>query len=719
MTAHPSFCRFCPALCGTIVHVENERVVRVEGDPNNPLFRGFTCPKGRAGAEQLSDPGRLLTSMKRMPDGTHQPIATAQALDEIAEKLRTIMDAHGPRAVALFLGGYLFIYSEMLAFGTAFQQALGTPMLFHNGTIDQPGNKIAYALHGRWDAGRPPFEGADRWMLVGTNPIVSQWGGIPPNNPALVLKERIRDGLKLVVIDPRRTDVARVATIHIQPRPGEDASILAAMIHVILAEGLTDEAFVAAETENVERLRNAVAPFTPDYAGRRADVPPSQIVEAARLFASGSKGSVSGGTGTNMSLHGNIVEYLILCLNTLCGRWLRAGDRLPNPLAYLPLPGAKAQCQPKPPAWKFGQKMRVRGLEQSAAGMPTAALAEEILTPGEGQVRALITSSSNAVLTWPDQARTLAAFEALELSVAVDVRMSATAKMSDYVLASKMSYEVPGTTKPGEILAHYYFNGWERPYAMYTPRIVDPPAGSDVIDMWEVYYELAKRLGLDLVVDGVPMDMARKPSSEELMELLSNSGRVPLEKIKAEPHGAIFDAEVWVAPRDPDYEERLDLGAELMMEELGEILAEGEAADANGDFPYRLISRRMRNVFNSTGQHLGKLSRPPYNPAFMAPEDLAREGLESGQAIQIDSGHGVILGIVQGADDVRRGVISMAHGYGDATLDDAAFREIGSPTSRLIPIDRHFDKVTGIPRMSAIPVRIRALEDAPLSENMN
>lgn len=710
-TILPSFCRFCPAMCGTLVHVDAGRVVRVEGDPDNPLFRGFTCPKGRAAPEQLADPERLLTSMKRMPDGTHQPIPTAQALDEIAGKLRKIMDEHGPRAVALFLGGYLFIYSEMLAFGTAFQQALGTPMLFHNGTIDQPGNKIAAALHGRWGGGRPPFEEADRWMLVGTNPIVSQWGGIPPNNPALVLKERMRDGLKLVVIDPRRTDVARAATIHIQPRPGEDASILAAMIHVILAEKLENKAFVGAETENVERLRAAVAPFTPDYAARRADVPAEQIVEAARLFASGTKGSVSGGTGTNMSLHGNVVEYLILCLNSLCGRWLRAGDRLPNPLAYLPLPDVKAQCLPKPPAWKFGEKMRIRGLEQSVAGMPTAALAEEILTPGEGQVRALITSSSNAVLTWPDQARTMAAFDALELSVAVDVRMSATAKMSDYVIASKLSYEVPGTTKPGEILAHYYFNGWERPYAMYTPRLVDPPEGADLIDMWEVYYELAQRLGLSLTVDGVALDMVRKPSSEELMELLSSNGRVPLDAIKAHPHGHIFDVDVRVAPRDPDCAERLDLGAKLMMDELAEVLAEGEA-DEKDAFPYRLVSRRMRNVFNSTGQHIGKLSRPPYNPAFMSPTDLAREGLENGDVVEIDSGHGVILGIVQPADDVREGVISMAHGYGDATLDNAGFRSLGSPTSRLIPVDRNFDKVTGIPRMSAIPVRVRALEAA-------
>ncbi len=235
---HPSFCRFCHALCGTLVHVEDGRVVKVEGDPDNPLFKGFTCPKGRAGAEQLNAPDRLLTSMKRRADGTHVAIPTASAMDEIALKLQRIIADHGPEAVAVYLGGYLYIYSEMWPFAMAFQKALGTPMLFHNGTIDQPGKPIAAALHGRWGAGRVPFEQSDTWLLVGTNPIVSMWGGVPVNNPAQVLKDRLKAGMKLIVIDPRRTEVARAAAIHLQPKAGEDVSILAAMLHVIFEEGL-------------------------------------------------------------------------------------------------------------------------------------------------------------------------------------------------------------------------------------------------------------------------------------------------------------------------------------------------------------------------------------------------------------------------------------------------------------------------------------------------
>lgn len=708
---HPSFCRLCPAFCGMLVHVDDGQIVAVEGDPNNPMFKGFSCAKGRAVGDQINDPDRLLTSMKRLPDGTHIPISTAQAMDEIADKLHNIIDEHGSQSVALFLGGYLFIYSEMMAFGAAFQKALGTPMMFHNGTIDQPGNKIAAALHGRWGAGRAPFEKADTWMLVGTNPIVSQWGGIPPNNPAKVLKERLKAGLKLIVIDPRRTDVARQARIHIQPRPGEDAAILAAMLNVIFNEGLEDKAFLQDEVIGVDALRNAVQPFTPAYAADRADVPAQQIVDAARLFASGKRGSVTGGTGTNMSLHGNIVEYLILCLNTVCGRWVRAGEQVHNPLAFLPPPDARAQCLPKPPAWHFGHKMRVRGLEESIAGMPTAALCEEILLPGEGQIKALLTVATNAVVAWPDQAKTLAAFDALELSVAVDVRMSATAKVSDYVIASRLSYETAGTTKPGEILGHYYFNGWERPYAMYTPKIVDPPCCADVIDMWEFYYGIAQRLHLPLVVDGVAIDMQNKPTTEALLEQLSNGGRIKLEDIRQYPHGHIFENDSYlVSPRAQDWKERLDIGASLMIQEINEVLEES-GPQVNSDFPYRLISRRMRNVFNSTGQQLPRLHRKNYNPAFMCPADMARDGLSSGDIVEIRSHHSVILGVVEAADDVRAGVISMAHGYGDISLHDDELLSIGSPTCRLVDTEKEFDRITGIPRMSGIFVSVRRVDE--------
>lgn len=705
-----SFCRVCHAMCGLIVHVENGRVVKTEGDPDNPLYEGYACPKGRQIPELMNGPNRLLRSLKRVGD-RHVEIPTSQALDEIADRLRTLIDAHGSRSVAIFSGGYTQIYAAQFGFNLALKKALGQAMIFTNATIDQPGKPIATALMGRWEAGRPAFHDSDVWMLVGTNPIVSQWGGIPANNPAKQLKQALDRGMRLIVIDPRRSETAAKAAIHLQPRPGEDPAILAGMIRVIIEEGLHDSAFVAENVAGLDVLRDAVAPFTPEHVAERAGIPADQLVAAARLFATGKGGSVTAGTGPNMSPHGTLTEYLVLALNSLCGRWLREGDRLPNPYVMLPRPAPHAQARAGGKAFGFGAPMRGSGLHESVAGPPVAGLLDEILLEGEGQVKALLAIACNPVVAWPDQAKVIEAFGALDLSVAMDITLSATARLSDYVIASKTLLEVPGVTKGNEEAVAWQM-GYERPYAMHTPAIVDAPPGSDMIEPWEFAYGIAQRLGLQLVVERTPIDMANKPSSEDIMALTASRGRVPLEEIKRHPHGAIFEEDIRVLPKEPGHTARLDVAHPAMMEELAAVFAEYRA-DAGGDaaFPYRLVSRRMMHVFNSTGRQVPWLMRRKgYNPAFLNPNDAAKEGVGADDIIAIDSEHGTILGVVQLAADLRPGVISMSHGFGDISLEDDKVRLIGSPTGRLISVDRAVDPISGIPRMSAVPVRIRLVE---------
>ena len=193
----------------------------------------------------------------------------------------------------------------------------------------------------------------------------------------------------------------------------------------------------------VERLRRAVKPFTPALAAARADVPEEQITQAARIFAAAKRGLAVGGTGSNMSGHSTLIEYLMLCLNTICGRFVREGESIANPGVFLPRAIPKAQAEGPRPYEKLGVKMCVRGLEESACGLPTAALADQILHEGPERVRALFSTGGNPVAAWPDQQRTVAAIERLELCVQVDIKMSATAQMADYVIAPKVCFEVP------------------------------------------------------------------------------------------------------------------------------------------------------------------------------------------------------------------------------------------------------------------------------------
>ncbi len=718
-TTHTSFCRFCHAFCGIRVDVEDGRVVRVIGDKDNPMYHGYTCAKGRSLPQQHYHPDRLLHSQRRGSDGSHHPIPAEQAMDEIAERVQEILTKHGPRSIATYNGTYSFPFPAGAALGAAFMAAIGSPMSFSGGSIDQPGKGIATALHGRWAAGPQSFDESDVWVLVGANPLVSMWGGIPHFNPARRLHRARQRGLKLIVIDPRRTDCAELSALHLQPKPGEDPSILAGMVRVILEEQLHDEAFAAAEVTGVEALREAVQPYTPEYVAQRAQISADDLVSAARIFAGGRVGMVTAGTGPNMAPRGNLTEYLVLALNTICGRWVREGEIVPNPFVLLPRRNARAQVDPRAPAWGYGEKLRVRGLtDMAGGGMPTAALADEILLEGPGQVKALFSIGGNPMAAWPDQLKTRKAMDALDLNVCLDIKLSATAKLADYVIAPKLSFETEATTQPIEGLHFYGVSpSYPEPYGQYAPALVDPPAGSEVIEEWEFFYGLGQRLGLELKVGGVALDMERKPSMGDLLALMTRGSRIPLEEVKQYPHGHIFsDPSIRVEPKEEGWEERLDVGNPVMLAELQEISQEAAVDGAayyaeEGSFSHRLVSRRMRDVYNSSGRDIPRLTRKwKYNPAFMNPDDMKDLTIDTGDLVEITSGHATILGIAESSDEIRRGAVSMAHAHGDSPEHDARVAEIGSNTGRLSNVERYYDPYSGIPRMSAIPVNVRKVK---------
>ena len=724
-----SLCRFCHAACPIRVEVADGRALRVTGDNSNEVYFGYTCAKGRALPQQHAHPERLLHSLERQPDGTQRPIASEEAIERIAARVRETVDRHGPRSVATYTGTFSFPYPATVPVAMAWMDAIGSPMRFTSSTIDQPGKMIAAALHGAWLGGPQTFESADTWLLVGANPAVSKSVGVPSYNPARHVREAVKRGLKLIVIDPRRSEAARAAAVHLQPRPGEDPAILAGMLRAILGEDRIDAEFVRRNAAGLDALRAAVEPFTPERVARRAGVPAADLVEAARVFAGAKRGMANAGTGPNMAGRGNLTEYLLLCLNTLCGRWQRAGEPIPNPGVLLPPTRAKAQPAAPRPGWGFGEKLRVRGFADTAAGLPTAALADEILLEGEGRVRALFSLGGNPLAAWPDQLKTRRALERLDLNVTLDIKLSATARLADYVIAPKLSLEVPGMTLPPETLTPFAM-GYSVPWGQYSPAVSEPPEGSDLIEDWELFYGLARHMDLPLRVvsayswgpeaaepETFDLDMREKPTTDELFEALTAGSRVPLAEVKRHPHGAVFpDPAAVVEPPDPGFEARLDLANPVMLDELAEVDAEPDERETG--YGFRLVSRRLPDVHNSAGRDIPRLVRKwSYNPAFMHPDDLRALGLESGDAVEIESGHASILGVVEAAPDVRPGVVSMPHAFGDAPERDAELREIGSNTGRLTPVDREYDPYSGIPRMSAIPVHVRPRAAGPAADH--
>jgi anaerobic selenocysteine-containing dehydrogenase len=700
-----AICRFCHATCGLVATLEAGRITKLRGDLDNPMYTGYSCIKGRNYHEFHASPDRILKPLRRNVNGDFESVASREALAEIAAKTRSILDRYGSRAVAMYGGTFSHFCPAGVMLREAFMDAIGSPMRFSNATIDQPGKPISMALHGKWGAGPQDFAEADVCLLVGANPLVSMWGGIPSFNPARRLHEARKRGLKLIVIDPRRSETARKADLHLQCLPGQDVALLAAMLRVIIEEGLHDKAFVEGETEGFAQLRETVAAFSPERVAAVAGVTADDIVAAARLFARAQRGNATSGTGPSMAPHGVLMDYLVLALNTICGRWVKAGERMPNRGVLFRQFSGVARAEKPRSAVGSGEALRVRGLTDTAAGLPTAALADEILTPGEGQVRALFVIGGNPLLSWPNQEKTRRALESLELLVVIDPMLSATARQAHYVIGPRLGFESPAITFGNEGITVYGLSlGYPEPYAQYQPALIEPPAGSDVLEDWRIFFELGRQMGLSLAFRGQPFDMASPPTTDRLLETFVAKSRVPLEQIKRVPHGAIFpDPKPLADPKPLDWPHRLQLAATLMMQELATVAAElpitaglpSTAQQIDRDYPWLLVTRREHAVYNSVGQRLPALrKRLSHNPVYVHPDDAGALGLRDDMSIEIESRHGRTRARVRLADDIRRGVISLAHGFEEANpaalIDDAS----------------GFDALSGLPRMSAIPVRI-------------
>ena len=712
MQTHKSFCRFCHALCGIEVDVDGDRVLAVRGDRKHALSRGFTCEKGRQLPQQHHHPERLRGSFRRHPDGSLERISSELAMDEIAQRVAAIAQAHGPRSVALYNGTKAWA-NVGYAMARGWLEGLGSPSLYTTVTIDQPAKSMARSLHGGWVAGHQDIASSDVALFVGCNPLQSfssEHLRLPCANVFDYLREYLDRGLRLIVIDPRRTELARRAALHLAVRPGEDPTLLAGIVRVILEEELFDREFVAAHANGLEGLRLAVQPYALDYVERRARVPAADVVAAARLFARGPRGSVVAGTGANMAPHPLTTELLVSALNTLCGRYARAGERIAHAGVLGPASERRAQAQSPRPFWDKIPGPRVRGLRAFFYEQPSAALADEILTPGEGQVRALICNGGNPAVAFPDQVKVVRALRSLDLLVCLDVQPTPSVQLAHYAIGCKLSLEKPDYTRHLE----WYFH---EPFAQYSPALIDP--GCDVIDEWEFFWGLAQRMRIPLSLGrgvfggpapGRPVDMRHKPSTDALMDLEAANACVPLAEIRRHPSGAIFEAaRCTVLPADPASAGRFDLAPAQLVDELRALRAEPEVAVPA--FSHRLISRRMRQVFNSTGVQLDALrGRGPGNPAFMNPGDMRRAGIATGDFVEIESDHGRIRALAREDDGLPPGVISMAHSWGSLPGRDELSGDpaLGACTNRLIASDRDFEPYSGHCRQSAIPVNVRS-----------
>jgi len=697
---HKSFCRFCHVFCGIEVDVdeENNRAVAVRPDRDNLVSGGYTCRKGRAELERIYHPERLMSSKKRVGD-EFVDIDGQQALDEISDKLRDIIDKHGPDSVAVYMGDACH---RMSASGPWFVRQwlddLGSKGFYTSFTVDSP--SLVVALQRLWGALMPfsklDIEHADVIMFVATNPVLSHHLTMPQSSPSRRLADSLKRGAKLIVLDPRVTQVAHKADIHLQVRPGEDATLLAAMIKVILDRGLQDKEYLASLANGLEELHEAVADFDLDYASRRTGVPAKLIEEAAVTFASARTGAATSGTGLHMARHQNLTTQLVMTLNALCGRYDRRGGMVAMPgVLAPPMPD---NLEPIPVPLHPGSTTRIRGIKAISSWlgyeeMPANTLTDEILTPGDGQIRALIVTGGNPALVFPDEAATVN-----------ELFMSATAKFADYVLACRHPYE---RTDVPRLMDNYF----PFPFMQYSPPLVEAPPG--LFQEFEIFWEIARQLGVTLNIPGI--SMTKKPTADEMLDGLNASARIPMDEIRKYPGGHIWgERESRVGHILPDMigypDRRMQLAHPEVVDELREVRAEFWSDDAGYDpddqFAFRMITYRIDDVYCTQGQNLPSLrQRIPYNPVLMNSEDLEALKLKEGDSVVVKNHFGELEGLVAVGKELPRGVIGIAHGWGDPS-EPGGPAEKGINVQRLIDDDRDYDPITGLAQQSAVPVNV-------------
>src|SRR5690606_22312989 len=509
------------------------------------------------------------------------------------------------------------------------------------------------------------------------------------------------------------------ADVHLQPYPGEDPTLFAGLLRIILQNGWEDAEFCARHVDGLDTLRDAVAPFTPEYVAGRAGVDVDDLHAAAKLFALESKRGIAvSATGPNMSPRSNLAEHMIEVLNVVCGRVIREGERVPNPGAMSPRKPVRAEVVAPKRDWETGYKSRVRGIGMINGEKMAGAIADEILTPGQDQLRALIIDGGNPANALPDRARAIEALSALELLVTIDPYLSETAQLAHYILPPTLMFERP------DLPLMFERSAFPEPFAQYTPALITPPADAEVVDDWYVFYALAQRLGLPLKFAGAELDMQNAPSSDDLLALLVNGSQIPLDEIKQYPQGKVFELEpLYVSPARP---ERADNKFAVMpadvFAELAEVAAENpaNALIRNGQqFDLRLSVRRSRDVMNTAYRDVPAIhKRVPFNPVFMHPDDMKTRGLNEGAPVLVESAHGRIEAIVEADATMRRGVVSIYHGFGKpprGTGSDGqgGYENFGASTNDLIPDSAEFvEPINAMPWYTAVPINIVARDVA-------
>ena len=691
---HYRNCNLCEAICGIEITHEDGKILSIVGDKLDPLSRGHICPKALALKDIYEDPNRLRRPVRRTADGW-QEIGWDEAFDEAAAGIDEIQTKYGRDAVAVYQGNPSVHNLGTMLNSRELLKVLRTKNNYSATSVDQlPHHFASWAMLGhQFLIPIPDIDRTDYFLILGANPLASN-GSLMTAPDIINRLEAIRKrGGKIVLVDSRRTETTRVTDEHFFIRPSTDAFLLLAMVNILFAEDLTKLDRLADFTDGVDRLRAVSTDFTPEVAEGMTGIAAADIRRLTREFAAAKSAVCYGRIGLSTQKFGGLCQWLINAINILTGNFDRAGGAMFTSPAFDLLATSKGGGIYN--RWQS----RVRRLPEFMGELPVAALAEEIETEGDRQVRALITSCGNPVLSTPNGSRLDAALTKLEFMVAIDIYINETTRHANLILPPVTNLES----------SHYdiIFNTFAvRNTAKYSGPLFakDEDAKHD----WEIFQELVHRLAGKTEIF--------KPEPPELklsMALAFGKYKLSLDTLKESPHGVdLGELQPCLPDRLMTAEKRIDIAPEILVNDLDRLKREMENA-RDTDFPISLIGRRHLRDCNSW-MHNSELLMKGKNRCtlMMNTADAKRLSLDDGEVVRVTSRVGSVELPVEVTENIGHGVVSIPHGYGhnrSGAKLDVADKYAGVSINDLTD-ETVLDELTGNAAFCGVRVKVEILD---------
>ncbi|WP_286221217.1 molybdopterin-dependent oxidoreductase [Marinobacter apostichopi] len=696
LKTHYRTCNICEAMCGLEIKHQDGNILSIKGDKEDPFSQGHICPKAVALQDFYNDKDRLKTPLKRTTDGW-QELSWEQAYDEIATRFRGLQAEHGQDTVGVYLGN-----PNAHNFGNAimlprFFKALGSNNRYSSASADQLPHHVAsnYMLGAGMLIPIPDIDHTDFMLIIGANPIVSNGSLMTAPGVGKRLKAIQDRGGNVVVVDPRRTETAKKADQHLFIRPETDALFMLALVHTLFEEQRVDLGHLESIIDGLDQLAEAVKPYSPEAVADACGIDATTIRNLARDMAAAKSAVCYSRMGASTQSFGGLCQWLNNVLNLLTGNFDRRGG------AMFPQPAFDLVRDKKGKPSSYGRyQSRVRKLPYFNSEFPVATLADEILTPGEGQIRGMITIAGNPVLSSPGGARLEQAFDSLDFMVSVDIYLNETTRHADIILPATTGLEVP----------HFdvFFNSFAvRNTAKFSEPLFEktPEQKHD----WEILRDLALHL-TGREDDGVTPEMMLDGG---LKHGAYGEQGMSLATLKANPHG------VDLGPLQPCLQQRLQtedglihIAPQLYLDDLTRLNASGLLEQArNPDYPYAMISRRLTRSHNTWTQNSHRLVKGK-NPCTvqMNSADAARLSLEDGQLARVASPTGSIQLPVEINDDMFEGVVSIPQGWGHNRTDTGMTVAESQPGVSINDVTdaQRIDALTGNAAFNGTQVAIQA-----------